>query len=123
MKENKNHLDNNGFSAITFKQLGGYDWWKTNPKEPIAQAVIKSYEYFGIKPEIWHIGAGGDPIAVFNRPPLSLPSIGNVALAHGSGGHSPDEYMVVEGNPPYMGLRELEKSYVMILYEYANHKD
>jgi len=115
----RTHFDKHGFSDISIKHIGGYNWWKTDPNHYLVHSVIKAYERFGIKPEVWVTGNAGEPFSNFSGPPLNLPCVGNVALAHGAGGHSPDEYMVVDGNPPYMGLRELEKSYAAILYEYV----
>jgi hypothetical protein len=40
-------------------------------------------------------------------------------LGHGGGAHSPDEYLVIEGNDSVAGLVRAEQSYVDILYAYA----
>lgn len=37
----------------------------------------------------------------------------------GGRAHSPDEYLVIEGNDKVAGLADAEKSFVDILYAYA----
>ena len=115
----RRHLDRNGYSDITIKRLSGYEPYRVDPCERIVRTTIKAYERIGVHPEIWPTN-GGDPLAIFGNSPLELPSLGNVAPVHGSGGHAPDEYMVVEGKHPYLGLRELEKGYASLLYEYGS---
>ncbi|MGA3296219.1 MAG: M20/M25/M40 family metallo-hydrolase [Candidatus Bathyarchaeia archaeon] len=116
----RQHLDKNGYADIAIRKLSGYEPYHVNPSERIVKATIKAYERIGVHPEVWPTDLGGDPLAIFGNPPLGVPSLGNVALVHGSGGHAPDEYMVVEGRSPYLGLKELEKGYAALLYEYTD---
>ena len=72
------------------------------------------YDIVGVNVNDWTY----DP---FEAPIAEMAPYGKCIFARGAcGGHAPDEYMVVEGNPPYLGLRELEKSYTAILYEHAS---
>lgn len=115
----RRHLDTHGFPEIKIRNLEeGYEWAKTSVKEPVAQAVIKSYREFGYEPEIWPHSAGSAPFCMFNGEPLNLPFIFG-GLGHGGRAHSPNEYLVVEEGGPTGGLRTLEKSYVSILQNIA----
>jgi len=112
------HLDRHGYSDIEVRQLGGYEWSKTSVKEPVVQAILSVYERYGIEPVIWPHMGGSAPMYLYSQPPLNLP-IARGGLGHGGRAHSPDEYFVIEGNDKVAGLVEAEKSYVDILYAYA----
>jgi len=111
----RKHLDKHGFKEIKIVELEeGYGWAKTSIKEPVANAVVKTYKEFGYEPEIWPHTAGSAPFCMFNREPLNLPFVSG-GIGHGARAHSPNEYIVVEEGGPTGGLRTLEKSYVAIL--------
>ena len=111
----RRHLDKHGFQEIKIVELEeGYGWAKTRVKEPVAQAIIKTYREFGYEPEIWPHVAGSAPFCMFNREPLNLPFVEG-GLGHGGRAHAPDEYIVVQEGGPTGGLCTLEKSYVAIL--------
>ncbi len=116
----RKHLDKHGYTDITVKSLDPYEWAKTSVKEPIVQAAIQAYEKLGYKPEIWPITASSVPYYLFNRGPLYLPFI-DAGLGHGGRAHSPDEYLVIEGNDKVAGLAGCEKSFVIILDTYAKY--
>jgi acetylornithine deacetylase/succinyl-diaminopimelate desuccinylase-like protein len=116
----RKHLDKHGYTDITVKSLDPYEWAKTSVKEPIVQAAIQAYQKLGYKPEIWPITASSVPYYLFNRGPLYLPFI-DAGLGHGGRAHSPDEYLVIEGNDKVAGLAGCEKSYVIILDTYAKY--
>ncbi len=86
-----------------------YEWSKTSVKETIVQATIEAYRKLGYEPEIWPMTASSVPYYLFNRGPLNLPFI-NAGLGHGGRAHSPDEYLVIEGNDKVAGLAGCEKS-------------
>ena len=113
------HLDKHGYSDIQIRQLSGYEWSKTSVKEPVVQAVLSVYEKYGIKPIVWPHMGGSAPMYLYTRPPLSLP-VCTGGLGHGGRAHSPNEYYVIEGNGRVAGLVKAEKSYVDILYAFAN---
>jgi len=116
----RKHLDKHGYADIRVKSLDPYEWAKTSVKEPIVQAAIQAYQKLGYKPEIWPITASSVPYYLFNRGPLYLPFI-DAGLGHGGRAHSPDEYLVIEGNDKVAGLAGCEKSYVIILDTYAKY--
>lgn len=116
----RRHLNNYGCTDITVRSLDPYEWAKTSVKEPIVQASIQAYRKLGYKPEIWPITASSVPYYLFNRGPLYLPFI-DAGLGHGGRAHSPDEYLVIEGNDKVAGLAGCEKSYVVILDTYAKY--
>ncbi|MFQ5930709.1 MAG: M20/M25/M40 family metallo-hydrolase, partial [Acidobacteriota bacterium] len=108
----RNHLDKHGFSDIKMTRLaGGDEWSRTSVKEPVVQAVLAVYEYYGIEPIIWPRSAGSSPQAQYTRPPLSLPAAGG-GLGHGGRSHAVDEYLVIEGTGKVAGLVRCEQSIV-----------
>ncbi|MGA9347623.1 MAG: hypothetical protein WBW48_02300 [Anaerolineae bacterium] len=92
---------------------------ETSVKEPAVQAVLRVYEQYGVEDVIiWPHMGGSAPMYLYTREPLNLPLVSG-GLGHGAGAHSPDEYLVVEGNDKVAGLVRAEQPYVDILYTYA----
>lgn len=115
----RRHLDAHGYPDIQIRQLNGYEWWKTSVRHPAVQSVLSAYGKRGVEDVvIWPHAPGSAPIYLFARSPLSLP-VASGGLGHGGRAHSPDEYYVIEGNDRVAGLVEAEKTYVDILYAYA----
>lgn len=114
----RRHLDSHGYQDIEVCPLSGYEWSRTSVKEPVVQAVLGVYRRYGVPVQVWpHIG-GSAPYYLYTRDPLNLPMAGG-GLGHGGRAHSPDEYLVIDGNEKVAGLVEAEKSFVDILYAYA----
>ena len=113
------HLDKLGYTDIQFSQVAGYGWAKTSVSEPVVQAVLDVYRQYGVRATVWPYGIGSYPLYLFVREPLWLPACRG-GLGHGGRAHSPDEYLVIEGNDKVAGLAEAEKSFVDILYAYAS---
>ncbi len=115
----RRHLDSHGFEDIKMREVDtGYDWCRCSVKEPVVQAMIRSFEAFGGKPSIWPTSGGSVPFYAFSRIlglPFTMGGIGHSSLAH-----SPNEYMVVEGNKKVAGLPEVEKFMVRFMSEYAH---
>ncbi len=111
------HLDKHGYNDIEIREHDRYGWSKTSVKEPVAQAVLSVYKGYGKKVEVWPHMGGSAPFYLYTQN-LNLPVAGG-GLGHGGRAHSPDEYLVIQGNEKVAGLVEAEKSYVDILYAYA----
>jgi acetylornithine deacetylase/succinyl-diaminopimelate desuccinylase-like protein len=86
-------------------------------RDSIASAMLRTYQQLGVDPEIWPRSPGGWPGYLFQHF-LGVPFISG-GLGHGGRMHSPNEYLVVDGNGPVRGLVDLEKSYATVLYEFA----
>ena len=114
----RRHLDRHGFTDIESRQLAGYPPSKTSVNEPAVQATLEVYRRWGVKTTVWPLMAGSRPMHLYTRPPLSLPAV-FTGLGHGGRYHSPDEYLVIEGDGKVAGLVEAEKSYVDIVYAFA----
>jgi acetylornithine deacetylase/succinyl-diaminopimelate desuccinylase-like protein len=114
----RRHLDRKGFRDISMTEVDtGYDWCRCSVKEPIVQAMIRSYRAFVGEPEIWPSSGGAVPFYVFNRI-LKLPfTMGGIG--HGDLAHSPNEYMVLYGNRMIPGLADVEKFYVHFMNEFS----
>lgn len=115
----RDHLDNHGYSDISIRLLDkGYNWSKVSVKEQVVQAMIKTCQTFGYEPEVWPHLAGSAPFYLFSRV-LHIPYVMG-ALGHGARAHSPDEYIVYEGNDKVLGLDGAQKSMVQFLDHWVN---
>jgi acetylornithine deacetylase/succinyl-diaminopimelate desuccinylase-like protein len=114
----RKHLDDHGYKDIKMTEVDtGYDWCRCSVKEPVVQAMIRSFEANGGRPSIWPTSGGSVPFYVFSRTlglPFTMGGIGHSDLAH-----SPNEYMVVEGNRKIPGLPEIEKFMAHFMNEFA----
>lgn len=114
----RRHLDKHGYKDIKMTEIDtGYDWCRSSVKEPVVQSMIRSLTAFGGKPSIWPTSGGSVPFYVFNRIlklPFTMGGIGHSGLAH-----SPNEYMVLEGNDKIAGLPEIEKFMVHFMNEFG----
>jgi acetylornithine deacetylase/succinyl-diaminopimelate desuccinylase-like protein len=114
----RRHLDKHGYKDIKMTEVdSGYDWCRCSIREPVVQAMLRSLRSLGGMPTVWPTSGGSVPFYVFSRilnQPFTMGSIGHSGLAH-----SPNEYMVVEGNRKVPGLPEVEKFMVRFMNEYA----
>lgn len=114
----RSHLDRRGYQDIELRVLGQGEWSQTSPDAEIVGATVRGLREHGVEPEVWPRNVGFVPAYLFTREPLDLDfCIGG--LGHGGRAHSPDEYLVIGGNEKVAGLAGMEKSYVTILYQYA----
>ncbi|MEW5747372.1 MAG: M20/M25/M40 family metallo-hydrolase [Candidatus Thermoplasmatota archaeon] len=104
----RKHLDSHGYGDIEMREIDtGYDCCRASVKEPVVQSMLASYRAFGHDPDVWPTSGGAVPFYVFNKV-LGLPfTMG--CLGHSSLAHSPNEYMVLQGNRKVAGLAEAEK--------------
>ncbi len=114
----KRHLAERGYGDIKVTQIdASYDWCRASVKEPVVQSIIKSFKAFAPELRIWPTSGGAVPFYVFNRMlkmPFTMGGIGHSGLAH-----SPNEYMVVEGNRKVNGLADAEKFMVRFMDEFS----
>jgi acetylornithine deacetylase/succinyl-diaminopimelate desuccinylase-like protein len=89
------HLDKHGYADVEMKLINLYYWSKVSVKETVVQALMKSYEELGRKPQVVPLNPGSAPYYVFQRT-LEMPYIAG-GLGHGSRQHSSNEYCTVEG--------------------------
>jgi len=114
----RKHLDERGYSDIQMTTLDSYPWAQTDPKAPVVQAVIQACRDFGCEPEIWPRIGGSAPFYLFSEM-LGIPFIMGV-LGHGGRAHSPDEYIVWEGNEKVAGYGGAVKSMAAFLERYVS---
>jgi acetylornithine deacetylase/succinyl-diaminopimelate desuccinylase-like protein len=113
----RNHLDHRGYQDIGLRVLSRGEWSQTPPDADIVKAVVRGLREHGVEPEVWPRNVGFFPAYLFTREPLRSDfCVGG--LGHGGRAHSPDEYLVLEGNDKVRGLAGMEKSFVSILYQY-----
>ncbi len=115
----RKHLDAHGYEDIKMTEIDtGYDCCRASVKEPVVQAIISSFKEFGCEPAIWPTSGGAVPFYVFSKflnIPFTMSGIGHSDLAH-----SPNEYMVVEGNKKVAGLTDAEKFMVHFMDGFAH---
>lgn len=105
---------------VEIESYDAYPWAKVSVREPLCQALLRTYQAFGKKVEIWPHHSGSAPFYLFSRN-LGMPFIWG-GLGHGNRMHSPNEYAVVAGDNKVGGIREFEKSIVTFLYEFSQEK-
>jgi len=114
----RRHLDQHGYRDIGMREIDtGYEACRVSVKEPVVQAMLRATRAFGLEPQIWPTSGGAVPFYVFNRHlklPFTMGGIGHSNLAH-----SPNEYMVIEGNKKVAGLADAEKCMVRFIEEFA----
>lgn len=114
----KRHLEKHGYSDISIKEIDtGYDWCRASVKEPVVQAMLRTFEAYRYDPEVWPTSGGAVPFYVFSRilrMPFTMGGIGHSTLAH-----SPNEYMVVEGNKKIASLTDAEKFMIHFMDEFS----
>jgi acetylornithine deacetylase/succinyl-diaminopimelate desuccinylase-like protein len=105
------HLAKIGRQDIQVHFFEGYPPAKTSVKEPVVQAMIRTFRAMGHEPEIWPHLAGSAPFYLF-RQVLRQPFVTG-GLGHGGRPHSPNEYATVAG------MRLFEQSVARFLYAFA----
>ena len=117
----RKHLDAQGFSDITIRQLSGYPPAQSSIDAPLVRAVIGVLNKMGLTPSVAPRIAGSAPYYVFTER-LGLPMIA-AGLGHGGGAHAPNEYLIVEpkAGSRIAGLAAIEKAYVDLLYALAGN--
>lgn len=116
------HLDKEGYQDIEMRLRPGTttepgSWGRVSVNDSIVQALIRSYQHFRIEAEIWPRSSGGWPGHLFQK--YLGTSFVSGGAGHGGRAHSPNEYLVVDGNEHVCGLADLEKFYARLLFEYA----
>ncbi|MGQ0569769.1 MAG: hypothetical protein ACT4P5_09600 [Armatimonadota bacterium] len=90
------HLDRSGFPEIQIRRIGGYEWSRTSPDDPLMIAAANAAERHGFEYFRWPTHAAVNTCSLFNQPPLRLP-VSFACAGHGGRWHQPDEYCTVEG--------------------------
>jgi acetylornithine deacetylase/succinyl-diaminopimelate desuccinylase-like protein len=116
------HLDKHGYTDIEMRLRPGTtsepgSWGKVSVNDDIVRALITTFRKFGVEPQVWPRSAGGWPGHLFQKY-LGTSFISG-GIGHGGHAHSPNEYLVIDGNEKVGGLADLEKFYATLLYEYA----
>jgi acetylornithine deacetylase/succinyl-diaminopimelate desuccinylase-like protein len=113
------HLDAQGFTDISIRELGCYPPAQTSVSSALVQAAIGVYNKYGHTPLVQPRLAGSAPFYAFTDR-LGLPMVPG-GIGHGSGQHAPNEYLVIEPRPglPIAGLAEMEMAYADMLFALA----
>jgi acetylornithine deacetylase/succinyl-diaminopimelate desuccinylase-like protein len=115
----RRHLLKHGYSDISVREIDtSADWGRTSVKTPIVQAMVRSYGAFGYDPVIWPTSGGSAPFYAFDRV-LGL-SFACGGIGHSDHAHSPNEYIVIEGNKKVASFTDAEKFMVTFMDEFAS---
>lgn len=113
----RKHLSHHGYRDIEIRLLDAYGWAQTDPDAPVVQAALRAARAFGVEPEVWPRIGGSAPFYLFSEV-LKIPFMMGI-VGHGARAHSPDEYIVWEGNGKVLGYLDAVKSMVCFLDEYS----
>lgn len=113
----RRHLDRHGFTDIKINWWNGYDPSQSDPDSDLVRAAMDVCRSLKVPTQISLRLAGSAPHYLFTRD-LKLPLLG-FGLGHGGGAHSKDEFLIVDAVPPARGLAFYEKSFVDLLYRFA----
>lgn len=106
------HLDRRGFPEVQIRRIGGYEWSRTPPGDPLMIAAADAAKQHGFEYFRWPTHAAVNTCSLFNQPPLRLP-VSFAGAGHGGRWHQPDEYCTVEG------LRDAMKYALTFIHEWA----
>jgi acetylornithine deacetylase/succinyl-diaminopimelate desuccinylase-like protein len=114
MKLFKAHLEKHGYTDIKITEMQGRNGAISSPNSDIARACVKTCEMFKVKHSIsfcphW-------PYALF----YPIPCVFGGVIGHSALGHTPNEYLVIEGTDKVAGLAGAEKSIAAVLYNFAS---
>ncbi len=107
----RGHLRRIGRNDFDVHFYDAYPPAKTSVREPVVQALIRTFRELGHEPEVWPHLAGSAPFYLFRRV-LHQP-FASGGLGHGGRPHSPNEYATIAG------MRLFEKSVARFLYAFA----
>jgi acetylornithine deacetylase/succinyl-diaminopimelate desuccinylase-like protein len=114
----RQHLDKQGCTDLSIRQIaGGDEWSQTSVEAAAVQSVLAIYQRAGIEPQVWPRTAGSSPEWEYTRK-IGMPAVGG-GLGHGGRAHADDEYIVIDGTDRVGGIVQAEQSIVDILYVYA----
>lgn len=117
----RKHLDRHGYKDIKLTEIDHYiDWAKCSIKEPVVQSMIHSVRKFGCEPSVIPLDPSSVPYYIFVRAldiPFASGGIGHSALSH-----SPNEYIVIEGNRKIAGFSEAEKFIVHFMDDFGKRQ-
>lgn len=106
------HLDARGFREVEIRRVGGYEWSRTSPDDPLMVAAARAAGIHGFEYFRWPTHAAVNTCSLFNQPPLSLP-VSFAGAGHGARWHQPDEYCTIDG------LRDAMKYALTFIHEWA----
>ncbi len=118
----RKHLDDRGFKDIEMRKLAGYPASQTSVHAPLVQAVLGTYNKYGLSVDVSPRSGGSSPAYVFTKT-LGIPNV-NIGVGHGADAHAPNEYLVIDPRPgsKIFGLTQMEQFYADVLYALAAMK-
>lgn len=118
----RKYLDDQGFKDIEIRKLSGYPPSQTSVSAPLIQAVLGTYNKYGLTVDVSPRSGGSTPAYVFTQT-LGLPYV-TISIGHGADAHAPNEYLLIDPKPgsKIFGLTGMEGFYADVLYALAATK-
>ena len=117
----RRHLDKYGYGDIKLTEIDNYiDWSKCDVNEPVVQSMLRSLRKFRCKHSVWPLDPSSVPYYIFTRT-LDIPFT-NGGIGHAALSHSPNEYMVIEGNNVIAGFADAEKFMAFFIDDFAHSR-
>ncbi len=117
----RRHLDKHGYKDIKMTEIDNYiDWSKVSAKEHVVQSMIDSLKECGCDPAVWPLDPSSVPYYIFTRT-LGIPFT-NGGMGHSALSHSPNEYIVIEGNQKIAGFADAEKFMVHFMDKFGQRR-
>jgi len=114
----RKHLDKHGYKDIKITEIDNYiDWSKCSVREDVVQSMISSLRAFKLDPCVWPLDPSSVPYYIFTRT-LNIPFT-NGGIGHSALSHSPNEYIVIEGNDKIAGFAKAEKFMVHFMNDFG----
>jgi acetylornithine deacetylase/succinyl-diaminopimelate desuccinylase-like protein len=113
----RKHLDQHGFTDVKVNWWNGYDPSQSDPDSALVRAGLDVCRSYRIETHVGLRLAGSTPHYLFTRD-LNLPLL-SFGLGSGGSAHSKDEFFIIEAAEPARGLAFYEKSFVDLLYRFA----
>jgi len=117
----RRHLDKHGYRDIKITEIDNYiDWSKCDVNEHVVQSMLRSLRDYHCDPCVWPLDPSSVPYYIFMRT-LDIPFT-NGGIGHSALSHSPNEYIVIEGNDKIAGFAEAEKFMAHFMNEFGQCK-
>lgn len=118
----RKHLDEKGFTDIELRKLSGYPSSQTSVHAPLVQAVLGTYNKYGLTVDVSPRSGGSRPSYVFTQT-LGIPDV-TISIGHGADAHAPNEYLVIDPKPgsKIFSLTQMEGFYADVLFALAASK-
>lgn len=117
----REHLDSHGFADVELNVMGGYGSTSSDMEDDFVQAALAALETCPIQPLIWPKKSASNPVGVISDL-LGIKVLTGFGDGISLGGNAgPNECLVINSGDSRPGLRELEASFINLIYNYGEN--